>query len=164
MTPTLFGRWHTRILLFVFLGLPITLIFALLQVWARNQSITQLAIEPFQVISLIFLVGLVLDPLYIFMQSFRWDRDWPFAFQFVSMIVEFLIVIGVLYLDFIPFLRNLSQFVFLAPSGFFNNSSNVWDVCIHFGMVFWPSFISLLGFVQIFAIRWRFKGGEWGRL
>jgi hypothetical protein len=164
MTPTLFGRWHTRILLFVFLGLPITLIFALLQVWARNQSITRLGIEPFQIISLIFLVGLVLDPLYIFLQSFRWDRDWPFAFQFVSMIVEFLIVIGVLYLDFIPFLRDLYNFVYVAPSGFFSNASNIWDVCIHFGMVFWPSFISLLGFVQIFAIRWRFKGGEWGRL
>lgn len=164
MTPTLFGRWHTRILLFVFLGLSITLIFALLQVWVRNLSITQLPIEPFQVISLIFLVGLILDPLYIFLQSFRWDRDWPFAFQFVSMIFEFLIVIGIIYLDFIPFLRGLYNFVYVAPSGFFNNSTNIWDVCFHFGMVFWPSFIALLGFVQIFAIRWRFKGGEWGRL
>jgi hypothetical protein len=30
--------------------------------------------------------------------------------------------------------------------------------------VFIPSFIAVLGFVQIFMIRWRFKGGEWGRM
>ena len=34
----------------------------------------------------------------------------------------------------------------------------------HFSLVFVPSFIALLGLVQIFLVRWRFKGGEFGRL
>ena len=164
MTPTLLGRWQTRILLFVFLALPITFLFTLLVIFVRNESFNQIRIEPYQIVSLIFLIGLVLDPVYMWIQSFRWDRDWPFAFQFLSMIFEFLIVLGVVWLDFIPPLSALRNFIFVMPSGLFSSGGNIWDVCIHFSLVFWPSFISLLGFVQVFAIRWRFKGGEWGRL
>ena len=33
----------------------------------------------------------------------------------------------------------------------------------HFTFVFVPSFIALLAIVQIFLVRWRYKGGELGR-
>ena len=37
------------------------------------------------------------------------------------------------------------------------------DTVYHFSTVFALSFLALLGGVQIFLIRWRFKGGELGR-
>ena len=48
-------------------------------------------------------MGLILDVLYIQIQRFHWDQDWPFAYQFFFSIVEFFIVFYAMdfgYLDF----------------------------------------------------------------
>jgi hypothetical protein len=150
MIPTLTGRWHTRFLLFVVIGLPVTLVWS----WAVAGFGARLDSVPFLVIVTIFVVGLLLDPIYIQIQLFRWDRDWPFAYQFISMIFEFLIVVLLIRFDVLPYLR-------ASTLATFNDTLNV---VIHFTLVFIPSFIALLGFVQIFMVRWRFKGGEFGRL
>jgi len=158
MLPSLFGRWQTRILLFIWIQLPITFLYALWIAGADSLELPlvrwRIDILPFQVVCLVLVVGLILDPVYVEIQRFRWDRDWPFAFQFFFSIVEFLIVLGLIKLDIFPFLR--SRTILTAEQYFY--------VSLHFSLVFLPSFIALLGFVQIFMIRWRFKGGEWGRM
>jgi hypothetical protein len=159
MLPTLLGRWQTRIMLFIWIGIPITLAYAL---WLGSGSslhavkLLGLSVDmrPFQILCLLLLVGLVLDPVYFLVQQFRWDNDWPFAFQFFFSIVEFLIVLGLIWLNVLPFMRART-----IP-----NATDYFYFALHFGLVFVPSFIALLGFVQIFMVRWRFKGGEWGRL
>ena len=148
MTPTLLGRWQTRILLFVVLGLPITLVYSLyLNRWTWPPFL-----DPFIFLSLILAAGLVLDILYIQLQRLRWEGDWPFAFQFVVSIGEF----GLIY--------------WLMSEGWFDRL--LFDMggripldtaAYHFAWVFVPSFIALLGPLQIFLIRWRVKGGELGR-
>lgn len=159
MLPTLKGRWLTRILLFVWIGLPVTLIFSLLIAGPRSPQLplleTNYEILPFQILSLLLIVGLLLDPVYIYFQQYRWERDWPFAFQFFFSIIEFLIVLALVawgVLDFTgsPLDRDTPETYLL--------------ITLHFACVFIPSFIALLGFIQIFMIRWRFKGGEWGRM
>jgi hypothetical protein len=159
MLPTLLGRWQTRILLFFFIGLPITFLYML---WLGNSSSQYevawvrwpIEIVPFQVICMVFVVGAILDPVYVEIQRYRWDRDWPFAYQFFFSIVEFVIVLGLIKLDVLPFL----------PARTLLNGENYFYVSLHFALVFLPAFIALLGFVQIFMVRWRYKGGEWGRL
>lgn len=157
MTPTLLGRIQTRILLFIVLGLPITLLFS---IYLSDWVVPPTNVTPFLVLATLLIVGLILDPVYIYLQRFRWDHDWPFAFQFFFSIIEFLIVLLIVWTDILPYLP-ASEIV--DTSGLIN-----WTVVLtytsHFLLVFVPSFLSLLGFVQIFMVRWRFKGGEWGRL
>lgn len=152
MTPTLLGRWQTRILLFIFIGLPVTFLYALyLTNWRWPPAIDLSAFtDPFVFITVLLLVGLVLDVLYIQIQRFHWDHDWPFAYQFFFSIVEFFIV----YL-----MMDYGLLDTLLPDGRIPFETAAW----HFTFVFVPSFIALLGIVQIFMVRWRFKGGELGR-
>ncbi len=152
MTPTLFGRWHTRLLLYVFIGLPVTFLYAMyLSNWTwpppYEQSIFR---DPFIFLTAILVLGLILDVLYIQIQRFHWDQDWPFAYQFFFSIIEFFIVFYAMdfgYLDW------------AFPDGRIPFSTAAW----HFTFVFVPAFLALLGLVQIFLVRWRFKGGELGR-
>ncbi len=95
MTPTLLGRWHTRLLLYVFLGLPLTFLWGFYkegwQLPARYDLDT-IFVSSFSFLTGILILGLLLDVLYIQIQRFHWDQDWPFAYQFFFSIVEFLIV------------------------------------------------------------------------
>lgn len=159
MVPTLKGRWQTRILLFLWIGVPITFLFSLWIATGRSPQLPLLGwryeILPFQILSLLLIVGLILDPVYIYFQQFRWERDWPFAFQFFFTIIEFVIVLGLVWWGVLDFGRSRAEL---------HSSEQYVLYTLHFGLVFIPSFVALLGFVQIFMIRWRFKGGEWGRM
>ena len=159
MVPTLKGRWLTRILLFLWIGVPVTFIFSLIIAGPRSPALPFVGwrydILPFQILSLLLIVGLILDLVYFYIQQFRWERDWPFAFQFFFSIVEFVIVLALVWWGVLDFTRPRSQL---------HTSENYLTFTIHFACVFIPSFLAVLGFVQIFMIRWRFKSGEWGRM
>ena len=153
MTPTLAGRWQTRILLYLMVGLPVTLLFALYFTnWQWNPPRYELSAfqYPFIFLTVLLALGLVLDVIYIQIQRFHWDQDWPFAYQFFFSIIEYLIV------------------YYAASEGWldslFTEGRPTWDGTVyHFSTVFILSFLALLGAVQIFLVRWRFKGGELGR-
>lgn len=147
MTPTLSGRFQTRIILFFLIGLPMTLFYSILTLFVFEYT-------PFLVLIWITIIGLILDPVWYFIQQARWERDWPFAFQFASSWVEFAIAAAIIWFNLNPL---------LPASTTIPNVRVLIFVVIHFSLVFWPSFLALLGFVQIFMIRWRFKGGEWDR-
>lgn len=151
MTPTLLGRWQSRILLFIFIGLPMTALF----VWGIYPLIWDDPIvweAPFIFVSAITVLGLVLDIVYIQIQRFRWDNDWPFAFQFFFSILEFLGVYALVQTDLLEYVE--------LPAA---DIPSIWIASTHFALVFIPSFLALLGGIQIFFIRWRFKGGELGK-
>lgn len=161
MTPTFAGRWQSRILLFLFIGLPVTFLFAWVQ---AGGDLTNLSDVPFLFLCTLFVIGMVLDPVYYWIQTYRWERDWPFAYQWVVMWLEFWIVVVLILVEALPFLP--SSRVFPSTSTFlvFSWEDAFLQVLLHFTLVFIPSFLALLGGFQIFMIRWRFKGGEWGRL
>ena len=156
MTPTLYGRWQTRILLFVVLGLPITLVYSLyLNRWTWPPFL-----DPFVFLASILVLGLLLDIFYIWLQRVRWDADWPFAFQFVVSIAEFALVYW-LYAQGQDYLPQPYLDQLLLDRG---GRIPLGNAATHFSWVFVPSFIALLGPLQIFLVRWRFKGGELGRM
>lgn len=146
MTPTLLGRWQTRLLLYVCLGLPITCLYAIF----LNEWRWPPLIGPFTFISAILVLGLFLDVAYAQLQRLRWDQDWPFAFQFVFSIVEFFVVYGLMNLGFLDE---------ILPEG----RIPLPVAATHFAFVFVPSFLALVGGLQIFLPRWRYNGGELGR-
>ena len=158
MTPTLAGRWHTRLLLFFLIGLPVTFLYAwYLAAWRLSDVVTwlppfELTIfqDPFKFLTGILVLGLILDVAYIQLQRFHWDQDWPFAYQFFFSWVEFFIVF---------FLMDFGLLDFMFPDGRIPFTTAVW----HFTWVFTLSFVGVLALIQIFFVRWRYKGGELGR-
>ena len=77
MTPTLLGRWQTRILLFGTVGVLISLPFGP---------------NALGILFAALILGLFWDVLYTLMQKFRWDRDWPAALQLAAGIWEGLVL------------------------------------------------------------------------
>lgn len=152
MIPTLAGRIQTRLLLFVLIGIPVTLLYA----WAilgGNWEWREIQIFLWFLCTITGL-GLLLDPIYIFLQSTRWDRDWPFAYQFFFSWVEFGIVFFLARAALIPYL----------PEFAFQGARGLGIASLHFTLVFIPSFLALLGPLQTLFVRWRFKGGQLGKL
>src|SRR5689334_13618438 len=107
MIPTLLGRMQTRILLFLVIGVPVTVGYAFWLAERGSRHVVeifglQLDIRPPQILCLLLIVGLVLDPFYYWIQTLRWESDWPFSFQFYVSIVEYLIVLSMIELDLVP--------------------------------------------------------------
>ena len=152
MIPTLAGRLQTRISLFLFIGLPVTIGYGTyITGWRWDWQTIQLLTW---FLCSITGFGLLLDPIYIFLQTTRWERDWPFAYQFFASWMEFGVVLFVARAGLIPF---LPEYAFEGPEG-------LWIATLHFTLVFIPSFLALLGPLQVLFIRWRFKGGQMGKL
>jgi len=152
MTLTFAGRLQTRLFLFLFIGLPITCLYGFaVSGWQWDWRVIQIFVW---FLCTITGFGLLLDPVYIFLQSTRWDRDWPFAYQFFFSWVEFGVVFFVARAGLVPYL----------PEVAFQGSRGLGIATLHFALVFVPSFLALLGPLQVIFIRWRFKGGQFGKL
>lgn len=136
MTPTLVGRWQTRIAMLGTLGLLVTAIFAM----AYASPIF------FWVLLWVLVFGLVWDVVFILIQALRWDRDWPAAFQIGSAIVEGAFVYGVASVWGLP---GVPQG--LVPLGIF---------VAHYGTVWLVTFIWVQGPMRALFPFWRFHGGR----
>ncbi len=82
MTPTLNGRWQSRLFLLGTIGLILSFGFAVL---------FQSAI-PLILLIIVIILGLLWDVLYDVMQKRRWDRDWPPTYQLFAGIIEGLFI------------------------------------------------------------------------
>lgn len=78
MTPTLFGRWQTRIFLLGTLGAIVTAIFAV-----AYQDDTF-----WRVLGFVALFGIGWDIAWIGIQQLKWDRDWPPYLQWATGLWE----------------------------------------------------------------------------
>jgi hypothetical protein len=140
MTPTLFGRWQTRILLFATVGVLVSLPFYLGYIGSGA------GIAYFCVLGYIGVFGLVWDLLYIYIQQFRWDRDWPAAFQLLAGIWEaifFFVVAKLIPLPGVPPTLTIGGFL------------------LHYSLVWLAIFTASQSIMRILFPFWRFKGGQW---
>ncbi len=144
MTPTLFGRWQTRFLLLTLVGIPVTIFWALVS--ALFGGLAGFLV-PFINLVLVAFFGIFWDVLYIFLQSFRWDRDWPPIFQLGEGVLESA------WVFFINFL------LWGFTGGAF--PLNLILFSLHYWSVFWFVFWMTQGPLRIFFPRWRFRGGRW---
>jgi len=136
MTPTLTGRWQTRLFLLSTVGALITLIFGYL----FSNFVT-----PFALLGYVLLFGFLWDILYNGLQTLRWDRDWPPLFFVVGGIVEGLFLWGLTHLIPLPGVDpDLSLSKFAA----------------HYCTVFIFTLSIMLGPLKIVFLKWRFRGGR----
>jgi hypothetical protein len=136
VTPTLAGRWQTRIALFATLGLLITLIFVVL---------TGRTVFLFALLYLA-LFGLAWDLIYTILQRFRWDRDWPPIFAWLAAVWE-----GV-------FLFALAAVV--ALPGIDPGGLPLVPFVLHYGLVWITIFLWTQGPMRALFPFWRFHGGR----
>ncbi|MCM0594002.1 MAG: hypothetical protein HEQ35_03965 [Gloeotrichia echinulata IR180] len=143
MTPTLLGRWQTRLLLLATVGVLVSLPFATGLIASNPNSVY------FWILGYVAIFGLGWDFVYDKLQKYRWDRDWPAAFQLGAGIWELIFVFcGVKLFGFlpIPVPKDL-----LPPQVFL----------LHYSLVWLAVFITSQSLMRIIFPRWRFRGGEW---
>ena len=146
MTPTLLGRWQTRFLLLITIGFVVTLYFG----WHFSDYITPLAL-----LAYVIIIGFGWDILYNFLQRYRWDHDWPPAFQLFAGIWEGVFLWFLLRAIVSWKLFGASSLPGIAPDltlGMF---------LAHYGTVWFLTFLASQSLLRIIFPRWRFYGGEW---
>lgn len=145
MTPTLLGRLQTRLFLMGTVGLIITLFFCG-GLFGNPSGAVYLAI-------LVYLTvfGFGWDCLYMFIQGFRWDQDWPAAFQWLAALWEavFFIFLRVVLGIELPF-TDLGGANFPVD----------WFI-LHYTLVWLAVFVASQSLMRLLFPRWRFHGGEW---
>jgi hypothetical protein len=135
VTPTLVGRWQTRLALLSTIGLAISAVFAV----AFGSAVFYI------VLVYVAVLGLAWDALYTALQSFRWERDWPPVFAVIFAVIEGLAIyllatqIGVLGLP-----ADLSLGLF----------------CAHYGSVWVATYLFAQGPMRALFPWWRFHGGR----
>ena len=142
MTPTLLGRWQIRIFLLSTVGLFISLLIGVIIRIIRPD--TDMIPVLLLGLSIVLVVGCILDILYQYIQSFRWDADWPTTFQVAAGVLEGLLV------------WFLMQIISNPPP---NLGVFLWQ----YGSIWLIMFVLVQGPLRLFWPRWRYQGGEWLR-
>ncbi|GAB4580135.1 MAG: hypothetical protein Fur0022_28740 [Anaerolineales bacterium] len=137
MTPTLYGRWQTRLFLSVTIGGLVTVIFGL----ALNDLVSAFAL-----LGYITALGLIWDVGYIRLQRLRWDHDWPPFLYLAGAIWELGFLIGLHQLADLPGIASTFGLVKLI---------------FQFTLIAFLSFLGMFGPMRVLFPRWRFRGGQW---
>jgi hypothetical protein len=143
MTPSLLGRWQTRLLLLATVGTLVSIPFALGWVGSPPGTVY------FWILIYVAIFGIGWDVVYDQLQRYRWDRDWPAIYQLLAGIWEFIFVAcGVKIFGFLPIPIPKEQLPI------------VW-VIWHYSTVWLAVFIASQSLMRILFLRWRFRGGQW---
>lgn len=145
MTPTLAGRWQTRTFLLTYFGLPLTLVFGFLY---NNFSTTLILLE------CVWLLGLLWDVLYHFLQRRRWDRDWPPLFFALGGVAEGVLLWSLIKATFLWQAVGLLAFPGVDPE------LTLAQFCAHYTTVWLVTFFMMLGPLKVLFLKWRFRGGQ----
>ena len=141
MTPTLLGRWQTRIFLLFTVGFVVTLPFVF------SQGRFQPNFIYFWILFYLGLLGLIWDILYNFLQQFFWDRDWPGVMQLLAAIFEAIVLILIIKFWGLPYIN---------PDRF-----QLHLFITHYSVVWLSIYFSSWTLMRLLFPQWRFRGGEW---
>ena len=137
VTPTLWGRIQTRLLLLAVVGLPLTLLVAAL-VGALTLA------DGLRILAVMAVVGVAWELLYHLLQQLRWDKDWPSIAALAVGVPEAFVAWQVLAaLDVKP-----------ASAGAFG---------LQFGLVWVAAWLVAQGPMRVLAPQWRFHGMQLSR-
>ncbi len=149
MTPNLFGRWQTRTAMLLTWGVFISLVFALAYNPEERNDFNPGSINEdfFTILITVLILGFAWDILWILLQKFRWDRDWPAAFQWATAAVEGVLVWILLSNGALPGIPAEDA----PPGGIF---------FFHYGLIFLVTYWFVQGPMRAIFPRWRFHGGR----
>jgi hypothetical protein len=139
MLPTLNGRIQTRIFMLATLGSLITLVLTPVLPGDPDYQTT------FIILATVLVLGVGWELIYHLIQQFRWEKDWPTLFGFVTCVNEGALVWVLLQVGAVPGIDGEVPF-----SAFLIDFLVIW-------MVIW---VAVNGPMRVPFIRWRFFGGR----
>lgn len=139
MTPTIIGRWQTRIALLATVGLAWTLLVTPLlpRGGAELGATYQLTLLALAITAIVG--ALVWDPIHHGLQQFRWEKDWPSLFALLTGVPEGVTTWFV-----------LRRFGAVPPWSFVALFATTW-------LVVW---LVVIGPIRVVLLRRRFTGGR----
>ncbi|MGG6270512.1 hypothetical protein ACQ4M3_37510 [Leptolyngbya sp. AN03gr2] len=140
MTPTLLGRWQTRLFLLSTVGVIVSTPFAF---GIIGSGMTW---GYYWVLLYVFLFGIAWDYLYNFLQQLMWDHDWPGLFQLASAIAEGLLLAGMIKFVGLPHIPQEFPLQWFA---------------LHYVLVWLATYLLSWVIMRLLFPHWRFRGGEW---
>lgn len=148
MLPTLGGRIQTRIILLAIVGGIVTAIITPFLPLRTGTTMSQAYQTTFIILAAVIVVGVVWEFIYHFIMQWRWEKDWPTFFGFITFINEGIVIWLLLHFNVIPGIPRGADNV--PTSAFVIDFMAVW-------IVFW---LWVNGPMRVFNIRWRFFGGR----
>ena len=137
MTPTLFGRIQTRLFLLGTVGVVWTAIIVPFLPVPPGVGLGEVYRLSYVVLAIVAGVGVIWELIYHGLQQFRWEKDWPTLFGFLTGINEGLVA-GLLAPD-------------AVPGGAF---------VVHFATTWLVVWLFANGPMRVLFLRWRFNGGR----
>lgn len=142
MLPTLNGRIQTRLFMLATWGVLWTLLLTPILPGDPDYRIT------FVLLLTVAVLGVVWELIYHVIMQFRWEKDWPTLFGFITVVNEGLLITVLLKLDLVPGMGVDSSEVSLL--GFWIDFVIIW-------MTIW---VWTNGPMRVPFIHWRFFGGR----
>ncbi len=142
MTPTLLGRWQTRLFLFATIGVLFSFPFYFGFFGGHQGDLSY-----FLVVFYVAIFGLIWDILYDHLQKRLWDHDWPGILQLGAGIAEGVLLALILSVIGLP---GIDRYYFDLPV-----------FILHYSLVWLAVYISSWTIMRLLFPHWRFRGGEW---
>ncbi|WP_340539843.1 hypothetical protein [Nocardioides sp. GXZ039] len=142
MLPTLNGRIQTRLFMLATWGVFWTLVLTPILPGDPDYRIT------FVLLGVVAVLGVIWELIYHALMQFRWEKDWPTFFGFITCINEGALIILLLRLDLVPFL------------GVDGSDVDIWAFVILFLVIWMSIWVWTNGPMRIFNVHWRFFGGR----
>ena len=139
MLPTLNGRIQTRIFMLATWGALITLLLTPVLPGDPDYKTTYI------ILATVAVLGVIWELIYHGIQQFRWEKDWPTLFGFITCVNEGALIWLLLELEVVPGIDGVPRF-----SAFLIDFLVIWMV-----IFFWVN-----GPMRVPLIRWRFFGGR----
>jgi hypothetical protein len=139
MLPTLNGRIQTRIFMLATWGALITLLITPILPGDPDYKTTYI------ILATVAVLGVIWELIYHGIQQFRWEKDWPTLFGFITCVNEGALVWILLKAEVVPGIEGVPKF-----SAFLIDFLVIWMV-----IFFWVN-----GPMRVPLIRWRFFGGR----
>jgi hypothetical protein len=139
MLPTLNGRIQTRIFMLATWGALITLLITPILPNDPDYKTTYI------ILATVAVLGVIWEVIYHLVQQFRWEKDWPTLFGFITCVNEGALIWLLLELEAIPGIDGEVPF-----STFVIDFMVIW-------IVIW---LWVNGPMRVPLIRWRFFGGR----
>jgi hypothetical protein len=139
MLPTLNGRIQTRLFMLATWGSLITLVLTPILPGDPDYQTTYI------ILATVAVLGVGWELIYHGIQQFRWEKDWPTLFGFITCVNEGALVWILLKAEVVPGIDGVPTF-----SAFLIDFLVIWMV-----IFFWVN-----GPMRVPLIRWRFFGGR----
>ncbi|CAN5351527.1 hypothetical protein BH11ACT8_BH11ACT8_31870 [soil metagenome] len=142
MLPTLNGRIQTRLFMLATMGLVLTLVLTPVLPTGPGYRVT------FVILATVAVLGVLWELLYHLIQQFRWEKDWPTLFGFITCVNEGLLIIILLKADAVPGL------------GVDGSDVSIAAFLIDFLVIWMAIWVWTNGPMRVPFIHWRFFGGR----